>query len=244
MNGGGDTPALKTRFKLRQAANSAPGSVLCDNYGRVLLFSTGETAYGCIVVVDGVVTLINDIFSSAYDKSYDEYGSFEVEPVIAESAYTFDIEAVYAFVAETLTVTIGQPMTGVGNFVAVPANCYWRPAGANKVLCDSDGKMLMMSWGKTCTREDVISDNVDVGPVYFRAEDDAIRAGETWVDTPFSDLREQLLNDYDFVIIEPSEYQSNLYQIRLSSGAFLYYYNPGGGNLYQTPASFPDYVAP
>lgn len=229
---------------MRPAANSAPGSVLCDNYGRVLLFSTGEQTFGCLVVNNGVATVVNDIFESTYSNSYDAFGFVDVEPVIDGSTYTINIAAVYSFAAESLTVTIGGPLTDVGNYVAVPANCYWRPAGANKVLCNSDGKMLMMSWGHPCTREDVINDNVDVGPVYYYAEEDVIRAGETWTDTPMYELREQLLTDYDFEIIEQSEHKSNLYQILLPSGAFLYYYNPGGGNLYQTPDSFPDYVAP
>lgn len=244
MNGGGDTPTLKTRFKLRPAANGAPGSVLCDNYGRLLDFSTGEQKFGCIVVNNGVATLVDDLFAGDYKASFDTYGYVIVSPVIADATYTFNLDTVFDFATESLTVTIGQPLTEVGNFVAVPADCYWRPAGDNKVLCDRNGKMLVMTWGEEYTRQEIIDDEADVGVVFWRASDDTIRAANTWDETPFYSLRSQLLTDYDFEIIEASDQSSNFYQILLSNGALLYYYAPSGGAVYQTPDSFPDYVAP
>lgn len=197
-----------------------------------------------MAVVDGVATVITDVFGGDYKQSFDAFGYVNVTPVIDGSAYTFSLDAVYDYAAESLTVSVGEPVTDVGNFVAVPANCYWRPAGDNKVLCNSDGKMLVMTWGQEYTRQDIIDDNADVGVVFLRASDGTIRAANTWDETPFYSLRNQLLTDYDFEIIEQSQWSSNLYMIQLANGALLYYYAPSGGAVYQTPDSFPDYVAP
>lgn len=243
MNGGGDTPTLKTRFKLRPAANGAPGSVLCDNYGRMLTFSTGDDTNGCIVVVNGVATLINDFWEGGYRESWQDFGGNEVEPVINGEAYTINIGAVYSFAAESLIVNIGQPLNDVGSYVEILPSVYYRPAGTTKILCNAEGKILIATWGEDKTRQQCIDNDGDFGSIYYEDADYPMLPAENWVESPYNEQRAQLLNDYDFVLVVPSSKSAGNFELLLPDGSLVRLFTSGGANV-RIPANVPDFVAP
>lgn len=229
---------------MRPAANSAPGSVLCDNYGRVLTFTTGEDTNGCIVVVNGVATVITDFWESDYRQSWQVFGGLEVEPVIDGVAYTINIGAVYSFAAESLTVSIGEPLTEVGSFVEILPNVYWRPAGTTKILCNSEGKILIPTWGREKTRQQCIDDDGDFGSIYYYSAEYPMMDAENWADAPYYNQRAQLLSDYDFVLVVPSIYGSGgNFDLLLPDGSLVRNFSSGGVNV-RIPTTVPDYVAP
>lgn len=243
MNGGGDTPTLKTRFKLRPAANSAPGSVLCDNYGRLLLFTQDNTDCA-IAVVNGVATLASNVRNSVYKESYFGFGTNQITPVIAESTYTFSLDAIFNFDAEELTVNIGQPLTEVGNYVAPSTKYYWRPAGTSKILCDSAGKILICTWGDEKTRQQVIDDDGDFGSITLGNGATNYIANETWIDADYYSQRSQLLGDYDFVIVKESEYNTDENFTLLFPDGSIVTAIGIGADQGRNPESFQDYVTP
>lgn len=243
MNGGGVTPSSNTRFSLRPVVNGGGAAVLCDNYGRILYFPIGDDL-GCIAVVNGVATLISDIFGDVnYSASFNSYGGYAIEPTIDGDNYSISLPAVYQFPAASLNVTLGLSVSGVNNYVPVSADCYWRPAGSSKILCYNQGKILAIVYSDEMpSRQDIIDDTADVAIIYYSSVDVAPRMGETWADTPFYLQRRTLLESYDFeIILLPGGYASNAYDVPLPNGAILHYQNNGSQGMWQDPSSFDDY---
>lgn len=242
MNGGGDTPSTNTRFSLRPVVGGNGAYVLCDNFGRILQFQVGDE-WGCIAVVNGIATLISNIYDDAnYAATANSYGPFNVEPIIDGSIYEITIPAIYQLPAGTLIVTLGQQVSNISNYVAVSADCYWRPAGNSKILCDNQGRILIICYGdQNPTRQEVIDDDADCSVIFLNYNLEP-RMAETWADTQFYSQRRALLESYDFIIINlSSTYSSNYYNVPLPNGAILYYLNNGAQGLWQVPDSFEDY---